>query len=356
MADDREADPQLAAPSWTGQVASRPCTGPGGCSLHLITDDRLDPSKLEPVQLSPVAPPFPVTSPYRVVPAPRPLDGPHVLLDDAWPASVRRRVERLAGDLDGVVVRDSQSPDDAGLAAALRAAWHVLPLPVMGDLVAVPLLGVEVDLGTATATRTGPTADESATALVLGCSGLDLLVVGWLLACSDDLVVLRRSGPGTLRAELLAVAFPSGWSPRQRAGASLLDLHAPVADGERLQRAAPALSEALLTKGPYEQHVWGLDPSGRLDRDPSAPDAERPARPEPSGWWLRVERQTTLPLPGLDRALFTIRPYLVPLTALDPYQRRTLHDALASMSPDGLTYKGILDVSADLLAWLAGPS
>ncbi|MCW2613690.1 MAG: hypothetical protein JWN08_684, partial [Frankiales bacterium] len=129
--------------------------------------------------------------------------------------------------------------------------------------------------------------------------------------------------------------------------------HAPVADGERLQRAAPALSEALLTKGPLRQHVWGLDPDGRLDHDPSAPDAPSGELPDdPASWWLRVERQTSVPFPGLDRALFTIRPHLVPLPALAPEQCAVLASAVASMTPEALAYKGISTVAADLVAWL----
>ena len=292
--------------------------------------------------------PFPVTAPYRVVPAPRPVAGaPTVELDDAWPAALARRLERLCTDSAGVVVTDVAA--GPGLDTALRAAWDLLP----GDQGALPLLGVAVDVEQARARPSGGTCCPAATALLLGSSGRDLLVTGWLLACSDDLVVLRRDETGVLRTELLAVAFPSGWPPRQRAGASLLELHAPVADGERLQRAAPALSDALLTKGPLRQHVWGLDPDGRLDRDPSAPDAPTGDGPaDPALWWLRVERQTSVPLPALGRALFTIRPHLVPLPDLTAPQRAVLADAVASMSPAARAYKGITALADTLLPWL----
>lgn len=302
--------------------------------------------------LAPARPPFPVTAPHRVVPAPRPLDGsPQVELDDAWPAALRRRLERLTSDRDGVLVRAADR-DDAGLAEALRRAWTLLPLPRSGSVVEVPLLGVRVDLVAARCSAAGDTCSAEATALLGELTGLDLLLTGWLLACSDDLVVLRRSGSGVLTAELLAVFFPSGWPVRERAGASLLELHAPVADGGRLQRAAPALSEALLTKGPLRQHVWGLDPEGRLDRDPSAPDAPSGPRPvDPAQWWLRVERQTSVPLRDLDRALFTIRPHLVPVTALTVPQRLTLAEAVSSMSSEALAYKGISHIADDLVRW-----
>ena len=259
--------------------------------------------------------PFPVTVPYRTTPGPRPLVGPALVLDDALPAARARRLERLRDDEAGVLVRDPDRPDDPGLLAAVRAACALLPDP--------------------------PQAEEPlALARAFG------------LACADDMVVLRRRGPGRAGAELLAVAFPSGWPPRLRAGAELPALHAPVADGQRLRDASGALSEAMLTKGPYRQHVWGLEPDGRLDRDPSAPDASQPSEPPPASWWLRVETQTSIPLPHLDRALFLIRPYLQPLTNLTGTQRRTLHDAIASMSPQALAYKGLTAVRRPMLAWL----
>ena len=296
--------------------------------------------------------PFPVEPVFRVVPAPRPLGAaPHVVLDDAWPAALERRLARLRDDRDGVLVRSPGDSDDpSGLDGALVSAWRLLPCPRVGDVVVLPHLAAEVDLRAKRARATGP--EVRGQAELLATTGTELLAVGWLLASSDDLVVLRRTGPGALAAELLAVAFPSGWSPRRRAGASLAELHEPVADGQRLLRATAALSEALLTKGPYVQHVWGLDPSGRLDHDPSAPDARPPTSPPPQDWWLRVERQTSLPLG--DRALFTIRPYLTPLADLTRDQQRTLAAAVRSLSPAARAYKGVPDGLAEWLSSASG--
>ena len=281
--------------------------------------------------LPPAAPPFVVEAPHRVVPTPRPLaERPHVVVDAAWPAALDRRLQRLLDEPGAILVRDPGQLDDHGLSNALRAAWAVLPRTGLN------LLGLRVDLEAERAEQIGPSLRQDATDAVVAQRGWELLALAWGLACADDLVVLRRAGPGQLRAELLAVAFPSGWSPRDRAGASLTQLHAPVADGARLQRASAALSEALLTKGPYLQHVWGLDRCGRLDQDPRSSYDD-----EPLVWHLRVERQTSVPLPHLDRALFTIRPYLTPLTELTPDQRGRLGQALASMSPESLAYKGV---------------
>ena len=63
-----------------------------------------------------------------------------------------------------------------------------------------------------------------------------------------------------------------------------------------------------------------------------------------------MERQTTLPLPHLQRALFVIQPYLTPVDALGPDQRATLLAALLSLSPAARAYKGVTD---ELLAQLS---
>ncbi len=295
--------------------------------------------------------PFPVRAPYRTSPAPRPIEGPPLVIDDAWPTHRLRRLERLRDDPDGVLVRDPSDPDDVGLSAALQEA-HRLLRDAHGRL----------DRGRARNEPPDPAGSGGTCLTDATLAGLDgdgplASARAFLLGCSDDLVVLRRRGPGRATAELLAVSFPSGWPPRERAGADLPTLHAPVADSGRLLAASHALSEALLTKGPYSQHVWGLDPDGRLDRDPSAPDAapgphSGAAVPPPQHWWLRVERQTSIPLPALDRALFLIRPYLVPLPSLDRGQRLAIRDAVTSMSPAALAYKGLTGIRDDLLTWL----
>jgi hypothetical protein len=45
--------------------------------------------------------PFPVAVPYSTRPAPRPADRPSPVLDDAHPAALARRRERLAADRAG---------------------------------------------------------------------------------------------------------------------------------------------------------------------------------------------------------------------------------------------------------------
>ncbi len=309
--------------------------------------------------------PFPVTAPHEVRPRLRPLaDAPHVVLDDGYPRTLARGLERLRVDPAGVRVRDPDDPDDSGLAAALGAWLDLLAVQLPEAVAALPdgwglpLLGIRLSRGGHAAPWPSdgppvlvPTLASAVRAHLLDLARpLDVLADAGALATPADLVVLRRRGRGRAACELLAVRCPSSWSPRDRAGADHAALHAPVPEARRLLGPGPALTEALLTKGPFLQHAWGLAGDGRLDRDPAITDP--PLGEDPATWWLRVERQTSVPLPHLDRALFTIRLFVTPLPCLPEGRRVTLAAAAASMSRAAASYKGLNDARrAALLRW-----
>jgi hypothetical protein len=89
-----------------------------------------------------------------------------------------------------------------------------------------------------------------------------------------------------------------------------------------------------------------------------APDRWGPEPPAaiPAGAWWRTERQTFLPVPGRDEAVFTIAVDVQPLArAIASVARaRALHAALASMSEPVLHYRGLTAVREPLLRWLEG--
>ena len=70
---------------------------------------------------------------------------------------------------------------------------------------------------------------------------------------------------------------------------------------------------------------------------------------------LRSEHQTFIPIPEMHRAVFTIHVQSHPLleAVTDGDAARRLHDALASMTPAVLAYRGLDDARDRLLAWLA---
>lgn len=209
----------------------------------------------------------------------------------------------------------------------------------------------------------GEPADEDAQALtgLALCLALNMQEDFVLMGAATGLTGAAGDSPDVLAGEAIAeamvVSFPSGWSPPEKVGRSLTQIHAPVADGEALQRASRGLSLAMLEKGPFVRHVWTLSDGPELDRRPdSTPgsgnstksmaaaayrEAVRPGSVDQL--WFRCERQTTLALPALRRALFLIRVYRAPLptAAHSPQRRQQLVDALRSMSPAIIAYKNI---------------
>ena len=177
------------------------------------------------------------------------------------------------------------------------------------------------------------------------------------LAFAEDFAVVR-SGDATV--PWMAVALPSSWAPELKVGHHFAHIHAPVADADRLRASGQALMRLVVSGDAWERWVWTITAHSRLHAHPE--------RLDPKGWqptlesseplatraWWRTERQTFLAVPGYDQAVFTIRVDLQPLTQVihSPQRARRLHDALASMSPAVLDYRGLTPVRATLLSWL----
>ena len=179
------------------------------------------------------------------------------------------------------------------------------------------------------------------------------------LAFEEDFAVLDGASADI---PWLAVALPSVWAPEDKVGRHFSAVHAPVADN-RLIVGASAPLVALVT-GPgaerWERFVWTISPHPRLHAHPQ--------RVDPAGWpagldddvlaavaWWRTERQTFLPVPGQAQAVFTIQVEVTPLAAAlqSPARAARVHDALASMGPAVLAYRGLDRVAPALLRWLA---
>lgn len=154
----------------------------------------------------------------------------------------------------------------------------------------------------------------------------------------------------------LAVALPSHWSPQHKVGRRFAQVHAPVADNRQLLESADALVQLVCGEQRWERFVWSLTPSPHLNAHPLLPDPPcwQPDSAAAQAHW-RTERQTFLPLPERRQAVFTIhvdvQPLALAIDSADKAQR--LHDALATMSPAVLHYRGLTAVREPLLHWLA---
>lgn len=175
----------------------------------------------------------------------------------------------------------------------------------------------------------------------------------------EDFVILKQDGDA-LRTEYLSVCFPSRWDPREKLGLDFASIHAPVADNQMLVTAGPNLMTMAFMKQPMLRHVWLIVPAASLDQHPEKNQA----------WWnevladsspllprlfFRIERQTTWPLPYLQRAVFFIRLMMSPL--LDvlntvPERAAELAASLRSMTPAIVAYRGMTDALPRLLTEL----
>ena len=195
-------------------------------------------------------------------------------------------------------------------------------------------------------------------------NGVARLLDALALSCQEDVVIMRGVAE-TAHAEVLSVSFPSSWDPRKKIGENFAVIHEPIADNAKLLKASGNTMKALLTKGPFIRFSWGLTINPSLDNHPNSP------KPEPSQAWLenpselvkhsylRMERQTTFPMPDLERGLFSIRVYVTPLLERlerDPSLRSRLARFLASVKPEVLEHKEMTSITPGILQWLSEES
>lgn len=177
------------------------------------------------------------------------------------------------------------------------------------------------------------------------------------LAFAEDFAVIDGQAPRRGQIPWLAVALPSFWAPEEKIGRVFSEVHGPVADNRLLLRAADALTGMVTGAERWERHVWTLTPHPRLHAHPARVAPERwGAGFAPQAAWWRSERQTFIPVPGLQQAVFTIRIDVQPLPAVlaaAPGRAAVLQAALASMSPAVLAYRGLADVQPAVLSWLS---
>ena len=172
------------------------------------------------------------------------------------------------------------------------------------------------------------------------------------LAFAEDFAIVDGSDA---TIPWLAVALPSHWAPEAKVGHHFATVHAPVADNALLVKAADSLTRLVCGPDRWERFVWNITDQPRLHAHPARSARERWGHtPVDQAWW-RTERQTFIPLPDLAQAVFTIHVQVQALSeALHTPQRAlALHDAVATMSPAVLAYRGLQGVREPLLAWLA---
>jgi hypothetical protein len=153
----------------------------------------------------------------------------------------------------------------------------------------------------------------------------------------EDFAILKRDA-GADRVLWLHACFPSGWRPEHVLGKSFAQIHAGIPGIEQVLAKSQSLVEAMSERGPYVRFVWTVTADDELDHHPNQ-GRRRDWSTLARRGFLRVERQTTVPLPHVGASVFLIRTYLYGFDELAAEQRGTLRTALERMPPEILRYK-----------------
>lgn len=176
----------------------------------------------------------------------------------------------------------------------------------------------------------------------------------------EDLAIVRvENGRDWLAA--LHVTAPNYWDPSEKLGKSFVDIHAPVAGIESLNRSAPTLIAAMIKNARYQRFAWGLTTDRRLNHHPNPPAAfdgtpsewhGRTFNPKDPELYVRIERQVIIGFEDVSAFLFSIRPYFLDCATMHPKHRSALHSALNSMTSVSRIYKGLERSVNQIMQWL----
>jgi dimethylamine monooxygenase subunit A len=172
------------------------------------------------------------------------------------------------------------------------------------------------------------------------------------LAFEEDLAIVDGNDASI---PWLAVALPSHWAPEAKVGGHFAQVHAPVADNALLLKAAQSLTQLVCEAQRWERFVWTITDSPTLSAHPLHSPSQRWQHTPVEQATFRTEHQTFLPVPAHRLAVFTIHVQTQALAQVlhgQAHRAQVLHDALASMSPAVLAYRGLQAVRQPLLQWL----
>lgn len=178
------------------------------------------------------------------------------------------------------------------------------------------------------------------------------------LALAEDFAVIDGT---SAHIPWIAACLPSRWAPAEKVGRHFAEVHAPVADNQVLLAASEHLARLVTGSERWERFVWTVASTGTLALHP---EHGEPRKPWPSeadaaalvgSAFLRTEHQTFIPVAAVKQAVFTIHVETRPLVeaVATPPRAQQLHDAIASMSPAVLAYRGLVPARDRLLDWLA---
>ena len=302
----------------------------------------------------------------------------HFELDNQFERFLDERLSSLTRNVDSYRCIDTAEPD-----ALAEVYWRLFSVfgreypeyvRIRGSVIELALLGIQIDVSNrmdvcVERLADAPNMGHRVATWISAQSGLERFGDALALACQEDIVIMRLLPDGSHFAESLHVLLPSTWNPREKYQQSFGTIHEPVAESARLISSAHNVMKAIVTKGPYVRFGLSLTTLATLDSHPDH------VKPWDDAWLndldqlaakvtVRIERQTTFPMPDLGRALFSVRIYTTPLTLMNrarPDLIPRLAETLRSASPAVIAYKGMGRYAGPIVDWcdrqrVRGPS
>lgn len=301
-----------------------------------------------------------VQAPFRMQPGLRRVPAGAQQLTPLAPGSrhQREKLAVLSAFADqALVARPGFDPTPALEAVCRHAATeHPAHFQWDGHAATAPALGLRVVGGQVMQTAPGAfgLGDELPRCVAQQASAWRLPAL-LALTFAEDLAIVDAVDA---TVPWMAVALPSHWAPEHKVGRHFAQIHAPVADGERVRQAGEALTRLVSGDERWERFVWNVTDNPRLHTHPRRVAPVRwthdpQARGLPRAWF-RSERQTFIPVPSAQQSVFTIQVdvRLLPEAVDSSDRARRLADAVRSMSPAVLDYRGLTSVRDRLLDWL----
>lgn len=226
----------------------------------------------------------------------RPVEGPWIVVDDAYAAQMAERA-RLMRDHRAVVLAQMPGAEEA-MAELLGAVLGALAAGFRreGDRVTCP---------------------DGRTVWV---AGPPFEVINGLL--QEDILLLDRP-EGAAEHVLIAglLCFPAYWTLAEKIGRPLGRIHAPVPEYDA-QIAGKV--QRLFDRVPVGRTLWRANVLPHREAVLHRPKSETAPRvPRVPVRYIRSERQTVFRLPVTGVMVFAVHTWIVPVDALSPEQRAT---------------------------------
>lgn len=163
------------------------------------------------------------------------------------------------------------------------------------------------------------------------------------LQLEEDVAILYNG-----RLVSMCFCFPSGFRPSEKMGQTFSQMHSPVADNQKLQRAADKIVEVISKPGAmYRRYVWTVTSSPNLSRHPDYRSSE-PFAENINELYFRKETQTTVGYGDGRTAFFFVKVEVIPFSDLSEDQIQMAIDSINTMSEAVLEYKGLTRIKSIL--------